>query len=217
MNIRAVIFDMDGLLFDTENLFLRYAHETEKEIGYTIPHHLCIETIGRTVEDTRRIFLENLGRDFPVESFFKLTNEMVYDHIGRHGIPVKPGAEDLLKELKHLCLKTILASSSPYWMIDKNLTAAGLKSYFDLIVSGEEVEHGKPAPDIFLLAAERGEVSPDDCMVLEDSNNGVLSAIAAGMRTIMVPDVKAPLPEAERSAYKILPSLTAVRSLVLNW
>ncbi len=215
MKVSALIFDMDGLLFDTETLFLNCAQKTGEEIGYTIPYQLCVETIGRTFEDTRRIFVENLGRDFPVDSFFSRTNVLVYDHIERHGIPIKPGAVELLHELKSRNIKTILASSSPYWMIEKNLTISGLKSYFDLIVSGEDVENGKPAPDIFLLAAKRGDVSPEECIVLEDSNNGVLSAAAAGMRTIMVPDVKPPTDEVKRVAYKTTPSLTAVRSLVL--
>lgn len=207
VSIRAFIFDMDGLLFDTENLFLTYAEETKHELGYSIPRELHIESIGRTFEDTKRIFLNHLGRDFPMDDFMRQTKDRVYEHIDRYGMPVKPGAIELLEELKSRGIITLVASSSAYWMIEKNLAAAQMRAYFDLIVSGEEVENGKPAPDIFLLAAERAGVAPEECVVLEDSNNGALAGCAAGMLTVMIPDVKPPTAEVAKKVYKIYPSL----------
>ncbi|MFW5711688.1 MAG: HAD family hydrolase [Spirochaetota bacterium] len=210
MNFRAFIFDMDGLLFDTENLYLIHSKETEKEIGYSIPPELHTEAIGRTFPDVKRIFLDRLGQDFPMDHFMQRTNERVYEHVERYGMPVKPGAVELLQALKVRGIMTILASSSAYWMIEKNLAAAQLTSYFDLIVSGEEVEHGKPAPDIFLLAAERAGLEPYECVVLEDSNNGALAGCAAGMRTVMIPDVKPPTLEVAEKVFKIFPSLSSL-------
>lgn len=207
MNFRAFIFDMDGLLFDTENLYLIHAKETEKEIGFSIPAELHIEAIGRTFPDVRRIFLDRLGHEFPMDHFMRRTKERVYEHIDRYGMPVKPGVIELLQALKGRGLMTILASSSTYWMIKKNLAAAQLSSYFDHIVSGDEVEHGKPAPDIFLLAAARAGLEPHECVVLEDSNNGALAGCAAGMRTVMIPDVKPPTAEVAEKVFKIFPSL----------
>ena len=208
MNIRAFIFDMDGLLFDTENLYLRHAKETEQEIGLSIPADLHIEAIGRTFPDVKRIFLDRLGSDFPMDYFMQRTKERVYEHVDRYGITIKPGATELLQALKVRGLMIILASSSAYWMIEKNLAAAQMNSYFDLIVSGEDVEHGKPAPDIFLLAAKRAGLQPDECVVLEDSNNGALAGCAAGMRTVMIPDVKPPTPEVEKKVFRVYPSLS---------
>lgn len=207
MSIRAFIFDMDGLLFDTENLFLTYADATKKELGYSIPRKLHIESIGRTFADTKLIFLNHLGRDFPMNDFMQQTKDRVYEHIDRYGMPVKPGAVELLEELKARGIRTVVASSSAYWMIEKNLAAAQMTAYFDLIVSGEEVENGKPAPDIFLLAAERAGVTPEECVVLEDSNNGALAGCAAGMLTVMVPDIKPPTAEVAEKVFKISPSL----------
>ncbi|HKK64607.1 MAG TPA: HAD family phosphatase [Clostridia bacterium] len=210
VNIRAALFDMDGLLFDTENLFLSCSRETKQELGYSIPHDLHVEAIGRTFQDAKRIFIEHLGEDFPMESFLQMNHQRVYAHIERYGIPVKPGAISLLKELRRRGIKTLLVSSSGIWMIEKNLKAADMEGFFDLIVSGEEVEHGKPAPDIFLLAAERGQFAPEECLVLEDSNNGVKAGVAAGMRTVMVPDIKPPLPEVEAAVYKVFKTLEEV-------
>ncbi len=208
VNIRAFIFDMDGLLFDTENLYLSHAKETEHELGHSIPTELHIEAIGRTFPDVKRIFLDHLGPDFPMDHFMQRTKERVYEHIDRYGITIKPGAFELLQALKARGIMTILASSSAYWMIKKNLAAAKMNSYFDLIVSGEEVEHGKPAPDIFLLAANRAGLQPEECVVLEDSNNGALAGCAAGMRTVMVPDVKPPIAEVEKKVFRVYPSLS---------
>ena len=207
MSLRAAIFDMDGLLFDTENLYLTYSKAAKDEMGFSIPEELHVETIGRTVEDTRRIFLEHLGQNFPLDTFLDKTKELVNEHVARYGIPVKPGAVELLKELRRHGVIILLASSSPVSTIEENLSAANMRSFFDLIVSGDEVEHGKPAPDIFLLAAERGGVAPEECLVFEDSNNGVLAGCAAGMRTVMVPDVKPPTPEVKGRVYKIFSSL----------
>ena len=207
MSLRAAIFDMDGLLFDTEHLFLTYSKVAKDEMGFSIPEELHIETIGRTVEDTRKIFLEYLGQDFPLDTFLVRTKELVDEHVERYGMPVKPGAVELLRELRRYGVMIILASSSPVCSIEENLAVANMRSFFDLIVSGEEVEHGKPAPDIFLLAAERGGVAPEECLVFEDSNNGALAGCAAGMRTVMVPDVKPPTPQVRGRVYKIFSAL----------
>ncbi|MCF7949806.1 MAG: HAD family phosphatase [Spirochaetia bacterium] len=214
MSIRAVLFDMDGLLFDTENLFLSCSRETKQELGYSIPHDLHVEAIGRSFKDAKRIFLEHMGQDFPMETFLQRNHQRVYDHIERYGIPIKPGAVPLLEELRRRGIKTLLVSSSGTWMIEKNLEAADMAGFFDLLVSGEEVEHGKPAPDIFWLAAERGRLAPEECMVLEDSNNGAKAGVAAGMRTVMVPDIKPPLPEVEASVYRVCNTLEEVQQIL---
>lgn len=211
MHASAVIFDMDGLLFDTEKLFLDQTKHVQKEIGFTIPHDLHMQAIGRTFPDVKRIFLDRLGPDFPMEEFMNKTKALVYQHIERYGIPVKPGALELLQKLKKLGLPRLLASSSPHWMIEKNLTASGLKPYFDLQVSGDDVLRGKPAPDIFLYAAKKSHSDPKRCVVLEDSNNGIRAAHAAGMRPVMIPDLKKPEPEVREMCFGLYESLLEVR------
>ncbi len=206
-SLRCAIFDMDGLLFDTENLFLLLAEETEREIGYKIPRELHLEAIGRTFEDVRRIFSRELGEDFPYQEFFSRTKERVYRRIERDGMPIKEGVVECFAALKERGLPLILASSSPVRMIEKYLAETKMRGDFSIIVGGDEVEKGKPAPDIFLRAAEKAEAPPKDCIVFEDSNNGVRAAHAAGMRPVMIPDIREADAEVRTMAYRIYPSL----------
>lgn len=210
MKTAAVIFDMDGLLFDTERLYIEQSRISEKKFGLMIPEEVHWQTIGKTLEDAQRVYAERYGRDFPVEDFMHTTKDLVYRYIEEHGLPVKPGAADLLSELKVRGFCVILASSSPRWMIEKNLQLAGLADCFDFTVSGEDVERGKPAPDIFLHAAALAGADPAECVVLEDSNNGIRAAHSAGMRPVMVPDIKPPEPDVAGMVYKVYGDLKEV-------
>jgi HAD superfamily hydrolase (TIGR01509 family) len=202
---------MDGLLFDTERLFLSLTRNTEAEIGYDIPYELHLQAIGRSFDDVARLFHGHFGRDFPMETFFRRTKERVAEHIREHGMPVKEGAAELLEALAGLGLRRILASSSPLRIIRDSLRAAEMEGEFEAITGGDEVERGKPAPDIFLLAAERAGVRPSDCVVFEDSNNGIRAAHAAGMRAVMIPDIKPPEEEVRRMAFGVYENLPSVR------
>ena len=210
MKTATVIFDMDGLLFDTERLYIEQSRISEKEYGLAIPEEIHWETIGKTLGDARKVYAERYGRDFPVEEFMHTTKDLVYRYIEEHGLPVKPGAFDLLRELRDRCFTVILASSSPRWMIEKNLRLAEMADFFDFTVSGEDVERGKPSPDIFLRAAALAEADPAECVVLEDSNNGIRAAFAAGMRPVMVPDIKPPEPDVTEMVYKVYRDLEEV-------
>ena len=210
MKTAAVIFDMDGLLFDTERLYIEQSKISEKEFGLMIPEQIHWQAIGKTLEDARKVYAERYGRDFPVEEFMQITKDLVYRYIEEHGLPVKPGAVDLLRELKNRGFSVILASSSPRWMIEKNLRLAGMADFFDFTVSGEDVERGKPAPDIFLHAAALAGADPAECVVLEDSNNGIRAAYTAGMRPVMVPDIKPPEPDVTEMVYKVYRDLEEV-------
>jgi len=210
MKTAAVIFDMDGLLFDTERLYIEQSKISEKEFGLMIPEEIHWQAIGKTLEDARKVYAERYGRDFPVEEFMHTTKDLVYRYIEEHGLPVKPGAVDLLRELKNRGFSVILASSSPRWMIEKNLRLAGMADFFDFTVSGEDVERGKPAPDIFLHAAALAGADPAECVVLEDSNNGIRAAYTAGMRPVMVPDIKPPEPDVTEMVYKVYRDLEEV-------
>lgn len=211
MKTAAVIFDMDGLLFDTERLYLEQSKITEREMGCHIPMELQLETIGRTIQDCRKIYFSHFGDDFPVDKFMISNKKLVHAYIEREGLPIKPGAEELIAELHKRGIRMMLASSSPHRMIEKNLLMSGLKDYFHEIISGEDVAAGKPAPDIFLKAAERADQEPGNCIVLEDSNNGVRAAYAAGMRPVMVPDVKQPEADVKEMLYRIYADLHEVR------
>ena len=205
--IQLALFDMDGLLFDTENLFLSLTEETERELGRRVPKDLHYEAIGRSFEDVQKLFMERLGEDFPFRDFFSRTKERVYERVERYGMPVKEGVHELLAALAQRNITVVLASSSPRWMIEKNLEAAGMSGEFGFSVGGDEVERGKPYPDLFLAAAQKQGAAPERCIVFEDSNNGVRAAHAAGMRVIMVPDLRPPEQEVREKAYRVYDSL----------
>jgi HAD superfamily hydrolase (TIGR01509 family) len=207
---QLALFDMDGLLFDTERLFLSLTDQTEAEIGYSIPRELHMEAIGRSFADVSRLFRDHFGPDFPTQTFFHRTKERVNAHVREHGMPVKPGVPELLAALADRSVRRVLASSSPLRLIRESLSAAGMTNTFSSITGGDEVERGKPAPDIFLLAARRAGTDPADCVVFEDSNNGVRAARAAGMRAVMVPDIKEPEEEVRGMAFGVYADLHAV-------
>jgi HAD superfamily hydrolase (TIGR01509 family) len=210
--MQLALFDMDGLLFDTERLFLELTKKTEAEIGYRIPYELHLQAIGRSFADVAELFRGHFGPDFPMETFFRRTKERVNEHVRAYGMPVKPGVVELLGALAERGLPRVLASSSPLRLIRESLRAAGMEREFASVTGGDEVERGKPAPDIFLLAARRMEAEPGSCVVFEDSNNGIRAARAAEMRAVMVPDIKPPEDEVRDLAFGVYPDLHAVRS-----
>jgi len=211
MKVHAVIFDMDGLLFDTERLYLEQCRTTERELGLNIPSEIHEETIGIREDDAKQVYISRFGPDFPVEQFMLRTKALVLAYIDGHGIPVKNGAFELISELRRMEVCIVLASSSTRRVIEKYLVKAGWPPVFDRIISGEEVAAGKPAPDIFLAAAESVGVGPEECLVLEDSNNGIRAAFAAGMKPVMIPDVKPPDPDVREMVYKIYSDLRGVK------
>ncbi len=215
MKTAAVIFDMDGLLFDTERLYIEQSRISEKEFGLEIPEEVHWQAIGKTLGDAQKVYAERYGRAFRVEDFMHLTKDLVYRYIEKNGLPIKPGALELLKELKERDFCIILASSSPRWMIEKNLNLSGMVDFFHFIVSGEDVQRGKPAPDIFLHAAALAGAAPAECVVLEDSNNGIRAAFAAGMRPIMVPDIKPPEPDVAEMADEVCGDLIEVKKYLV--
>lgn len=215
LRLRAVIFDMDGLMFDTERLAQNAWQQAARDFGYEFPSEAFAWIVGLTLADVRRNSQLIFGADFPFDLVYQRRQEYLDNDITTRGIPLKPGLMELLAKVKDAGLARALASSTARRIIDRNLKSAGLDhGYFDVIVGGDEVQNGKPAPDIFLLACERLHVPAESCLVLEDSNAGVQAACDAGMTAIMVPDMLAPTTEARRCAYQILPDLFAVSRLL---
>ncbi len=215
LRLRAVIFDMDGLMFDTERIAQKAWQQAAHDFGYEFPPETFAWIVGLTLADVRRNAQRIFGADFPFDLVYQRRQEYLDNYITTRGIPLKPGLLELLAKVERAGLARALASSTARRIIDRNLKRAGLDhGHFDVIVGGDEVQNGKPAPDIFLLASEKLQVPAESCLVLEDSNAGVQAACAAGMPAIMVPDVLEPTPEARRCAYRILPDLHAVSRLL---
>ena len=131
-------------------------------------------------------------------------------------VPKKSGAERIVKAFCDKGIRLAVASSSYPEQIESNLKLAGMREYFDAVVSGKEVKHGKPAPDIFLLATERIHCTPETCYVFEDSENGIRAGKAAGCTAIMIPDVLAPSEEIKKFVDGIYESLDEFTEEVLE-
>ena len=213
--LKAVIFDMDGTLIDTENQFLS---EWMAADGSNDPYlkEVLISVTGTTRGQTEKIILEKMGASYPYAKFRAIVDEAL-EYKRTHGmLPLKPGAEKILKTLKGRGITVALASSTRRALVEPEMKTAGLYDYFDLIVCGDEVSCGKPAPDIFLEAAARLCVKPEECLVVEDSFNGIRASHAAGMRTLMVPDLKEPDSEISALCDWICPSLHEALQTVLS-
>jgi len=216
MVCRAVIFDMDGLMLDTERLRKQLFERVVAEHGMTLPDDLYLQTIGRTLRDTRVIFAEQMGVDFPFEALRVKRQKIEHDHIDQHGVPTKPGLEVVLDLLDTRAFPRAVATSSARATAHRLLQVAGVRQRFDVIVGGDDVAHGKPAPDLFLLAAEHLGVGPADCVVLEDSSAGIRAAHRAGMTPILVPDLQPPADDVRDLAYRICASLHEAATVLVE-
>ncbi|MBN2532785.1 MAG: HAD family phosphatase [Spirochaetales bacterium] len=190
MSYHAVIFDMDGLMFDTERLSYAMWEKAGKEKGYSIPESVFSEITGCNVTETEKILKGRLGQNFPYHEL--RTIRLIYTdyYLEKEGVPVKRGLFPLLSLLKKMGIKKAVATSTEKARAVKLISLAGILQDFDCIVGGDDVEKSKPEPDIFLEAARRLKTDPAGCIVLEDSERGVFAALKAGMFPIMVPDMK---------------------------
>jgi len=209
--ISAVLLDMDGLMLDSERLVLRAWQRAMADFGYEASEEVFLASVGTTVESTNRLLRAAYGPDFLLEATNERTGDYVWQEVDEQGAPLKPGLLALLDFLEAHGIPKAVASSSERATIDRLLTAAGLTERFAATAAGDEVMQGKPAPDIFLLAAQRLGVDPTQCLVLEDSEPGTRAARAAGMAGIIVPDIKPPSDEVVAFALAVLPDLHAVQ------
>lgn len=213
MQYQAVVFDMDGVIFDTERLVIEFWKEVAKKHNIPNVEHTCIQCLGTDRVRTREIFLENYGADFPFDPYRAEVTELFNTHYKGVPLPTKPGVRELLSYLQEQDIKVGLASSTAQHLVRDEIGTAGLLPYFQTLVCGDMVEHSKPAPDIFLKACEILNADPTKSIAIEDSFNGIRSAHCAGMTPIMVPDQVQPTDEIRALAFHVMPSLLDV----LNW
>jgi HAD superfamily hydrolase (TIGR01509 family) len=208
--IRGVILDMDGLMLDTEGMSRAAWRKTLAERGLSLSDERYLELIGLTLSDVGKKMRVWYGADIPYDSIYKRKLVLVDEIIASDGIPQKPGLTALLDALDSLGLRKAVATSTSRDRAMYKLKIAGVAAKFEAFVGGDDVARGKPAPDIFLRAADRLTLPPQECLVLEDSDPGVLAARAAGMRVIIVPDMKPPSPDAAAAGWQVLPDLNRV-------
>lgn len=187
------IFDMDGLIFDTERLFMRELGKVMKENGYILTEEVYITTLGMTGKTLVKRMQEVYGEDYPCREMGRKTRDRIQVIVRNDGMPVKKGIVNLLEFIKDK--KCCVASSTDAAYIREYLEIAGLDKYFDFVIGGNMVAKSKPEPDIFLKACETAGVLPEAAMVFEDSENGVRAAYGANIPVICIPDMKQPCDE----------------------
>ncbi len=190
--LKGAVFDMDGLMFDTERLVYNNWQHMMDENGYPYDIEFFKQTIGKRKAEVQNIYRSRFGEDFPYWSFADEGKARYIEQVKRDGIPVKKGLYDILGFCRENGVKIALATSTSRQTTEFNLRSAGVSEYFDALVCGEEVKNGKPHPEVFLTAAEKLGLAPESCAAFEDSISGIKSAYAAGMITVMVPDFLEP-------------------------
>ncbi len=212
--IRAVIFDMDGTLFDTEIIYATAWRQAGAELGFEQVEEAVAACTGRNTADTRRFFEQNYAGIMDYDRFMEVRTRYYDAMIAERGIPVKAGVVEALTYLKKQNIKIALATATRFERTVENLTATGLIDFFDVLITGDMVKNGKPDPETFLLAAERLGLSADECVGVEDSFNGVRAIAAAKMFCVMVPDVTQPSDEIKSLLNAQLESMHGLPALV---
>lgn len=214
-NPSACIFDLDGLLLDSERVSRDCWIEAAKEFGQSVGE-IYPSLIGKGLAGCDAILAEHFGDAVLVARMRNRKNELQRQVLERASIPLKPGARETLELAKKNGMQIALATGSVRDSVHEKLRPHDLTRHFHAMVCGDDVERGKPAPDIFLAAAARVAVKPEACVVFEDSCAGVEGALAAGMRVVMVPDLVAPLEEYVARGVVIISSLFEAHQMYLE-
>lgn len=195
--LKLVIFDMDGLMFDTEQVNYRAFTEIVNQEGYHPTFEQYTGFLGMNAKDIQKKYRMYYGKDVDAEGIYKKVGQRAKQIICEEGVPEKEGLRELIKVVKEKGLLTAVASGSDTEVIKEYLEKTGLASYFDIILSSKEVKRGKPYPDIFLEICQRLNIKTEEALVLEDSANGVQAALAGNLPVINVPDL-IPIPEEQQ-------------------
>ncbi len=209
----AVVFDMDGLLVDTESVFRDAMMDTAEGMGAVLPYDVFLKMLGLNAAYSREILIAHFGETLDLDRFWAEVSRNAHA-ILEAGVSLKAGVVELLDHLDAAGLPRAVCTSSAHREVDRNLTQHGLLDRFNAIIARGDYDRGKPHPDPFLKAAERLGVEPRLCLALEDSHNGVRAAHAAGMMTVMVPDLLEPTEEMRTLCVRIAESLHDVRELI---
>ena len=189
--IRAVLFDMDGTLLDSEKIYRRTWTQAMKDLKLELDEEQFFRDVsGMNMAGIKSFCKQAYGADFPIEELAATRRAHLMAFLEENLPPLKPGVPQILETLRERGICIVLATSSGYAYATKLVQRLGIDGYFDAVMAGDRVEHGKPHPEIFLRAAELIGCKPEECVVAEDSQNGVRAGYAAGMRTVMIPDLQ---------------------------
>ncbi|MBD5158113.1 MAG: HAD family phosphatase [Butyrivibrio sp.] len=210
-----IVFDMDGVLFDTQKIYCKAWEEAAGVLGIPDIGEPLRRCIGMNRNDQEAILKDFYHDSFPYDDFYR-EKDKAFDAILSKGVPLMKGTREILEFLKEKGARVAIASSSRVGMVEDNLKNTGLTGFFDKIVGGNLVTHSKPNPEIYLKACELLGVKPEESYAVEDSYNGIRAASAAGMRVIMVPDMQPPTEETDALIYKKFDSLLDFKDWIDN-
>jgi HAD superfamily hydrolase (TIGR01509 family) len=213
----AVIFDMDGLLIDSERVIMEVWLERAAAHGVAVDHASYLRCVGKAWPEARRILCEALGGDEPFRLIQPQVQRRLEDIAHGSGFPLKRGVVELLAQLEAARVPCGVASSSAVAEIEHRLTVAGVRRHFRALAGGDEVARGKPDPSVYLLAASRLGVDPRACLVFEDSSNGARAALAAGATLVLVPDLVPAPDDVVARCLHVFDSLADSVPHVANW
>lgn len=186
----AVILDMDGLVLDTEKTYRIAWQRATSELGYDLSADFFLSLAGLQYQDVEGLIVKNCNESFSIEAFRKLSSRYWHEFVGKQGIDVKPGLFDLLHTLEQSQICFCLATNSLKQNADDCLRLAGIANVFPLVITRDQVNKGKPAPDIFLLAADHMRQPISECLVVEDSKAGITAAVVAGAIPVFIPETE---------------------------
>lgn len=208
--IKAIIFDMDGLMIDSERVTFECYQERLKDMNLTMDEEFYKTLLGKPIKGIYQRFYDVYGNDFPIENMIQDVHQLMAERFETEGVPVKKGLVELLHYLKDNNYKTIVATSSNRDRVDKILAQAKITEFFDDSICGDEVTKGKPNPEVFLKSCQKLGVNVDEAIVLEDSEAGIQASYDANIKVICIPDMKYPEKQYEEKTFKILKDLTEV-------
>ena len=211
MNLKLVIFDMDGLMYDTEQIGMDCLINAAQKFGYVIDQEFGLSSIGMNANDYQKLVKEKFGADYPYDLISKESRKTRMAYLRKNGMIIKPGLCELINYLQKKEIKLALASSSSKETIDEYNHLAGFDNVFDYIIAGNMVEHSKPDPEIFLKVLEHFELKKNEALILEDSRNGIMAAHNANIPVICVPELVKHGQDIIKLTYATLPSLNEVK------